>query len=138
MPESRIPIMMNDAQVRLISGVFDTLPFNEVDERLLEQAITNLRTFTVVGVMEQFDLTLLLLQKAFGWRDIRYVTTNVGENRRPTEMHSAEIIETVRRYNRYDAVLYEEARRLLAQQVKDAGPLFRLRLMAYRLSKIKP
>lgn len=135
--ESRIPIMMNDAQVRLISGVFDTLPFNEVDERLLEQAITNLRTFAVVGVMEQFDLTLLLLQKAFGWRDINYVTTNIGENRQPAEMHSAEIIETVRRYNRYDAMLYEEARRLLAQQVKDAGLLFRLRLMANRFSQNK-
>lgn len=131
--ESRIPLMMNNAQVRFISGVFETPYFDEVDESHLEQAIANLRTFVVVGVTEEFDLTLLLLQRAFGWGDIGYRSVNVGQNRRPTESHSAEIIETVQRYNRLDMALYDEAQRLLDEQVAAAGWSLRPRLWAFRL-----
>ncbi len=65
--ENGSPLMMNDGQVRLISGVFGAVPFGELNETHLEQAIANLRSFEVVGVTEKFDLTLLLLQQAFGW-----------------------------------------------------------------------
>jgi len=135
--ESGLPIMMNDGQVRLISGAYYDPPYGEVDESVLDQAIANLRTFTVVGVMEQFDLSLMLLQRAFGWRDIGYQISNVGENRRPAEAHSAEIIEAVRRYNRLDIKLYEEAKRLFRRQVRDAGLLFRLRYFYFRFHLYK-
>jgi len=119
--ENGSPLMMNNGQVRFISGVFGTVPFDEINEGHLATAIANLRTFEVVGLTEKFDLTLLLLQRAFGWRDISYRSVNVGENRRPTEAHSAEIIDAVRRANRLDLALYEEARRLFAGEVAAAG-----------------
>lgn len=131
--ESRHPLMMNDAQVRLISGAYETPPFGQVDESHLEQAIANLNRFEVVGVTEEFDLTLLLLQQKFGWQDIRYRSVNVGENRRPTEAHAPEIIEAVRRYNRLDIILYDAARQMLDERVAAAGWSLRRRLWAFRL-----
>lgn len=131
--ESRLPLMMNDAQVRLICGAFESPPFGEVDDGHLERAVANLHTFEMVGVTEAFDLTLLLLQRAFGWRHIGYRPVNVGDNRRPAEAQSAETLATIRRYNRLDAVLYEEARRLLAGKAAAAGPMLRPRLWAFRL-----
>lgn len=131
--ESRVPLMMNDAQVRFISGAFETPHFGEVDESHLEQAIINLSSFEAVGVTEAFDLTLLLLQGVFGWQDISYKSVNVGENRRPTDSHAPEIIDAVRRYNRLDMRLYDVARRLLDERVAAAGWSMRRRLWAFRL-----
>lgn len=131
--ENGSPLMMNDGQVRLISGVFGAVPFGELNETHLEQAIANLRSFEVVGVTEKFDLTLLLLQRAFGWRDISYRSVNIGENRRPTESHPADLIETVRRYNQLDIALYKEAQRLLAEKAAAVGPSLHWRLWAFRL-----
>jgi hypothetical protein len=134
--DSHIPVMMNECQVRLMSGVFDTVPFGEVDEAMLQQAICNLEKCDVVGVTEQFDRSLLLLQRAFGWQHIRYKLENVGENRRRADQLPAAGLETVRRYNAKDAILYEEACKLLDAQTRAAGITFPLRVAAFRLGHV--
>ncbi|MFO7663466.1 MAG: sulfotransferase family 2 domain-containing protein [Chloroflexota bacterium] len=136
--ESGIPIMMNDGQVRFISGVFETPLYDEVDDSMLQQAIANLDTFEVVGLTEQFDLTLILLQRAFGWKRIRYKPTNVGHNRVATAEHPPEIIEAVRRYNQLDLLLYDEAKRLLTQQAKAGGLALKARELAFQASRRIP
>lgn len=130
--ESRLALMMNDGQVRLFSAVWGDAPFDGVDDGLLATAAENLRSCAVVGVTEQFDLTLLLLQRAFGWRDIGYTRDNVGHNRLPAAALSPETLAAVRRYNQRDLALYEIARELLARQARAAGPLLPLRLAALR------
>ena len=135
---SGIPLMMNDGQVRLLSGVYADPPMGEVTEAMLATAIANLRACAVVGITEQFDLSLVLLQRAFGWRFIGYRPVNVGHNRPPTREISAETLEAVRHYNRMDALLYEEAQRLMAQQAADAGRTLGLRLMALNIQKKIP
>lgn len=136
--ESGVPIMMNDGQVRFISGSFDKPPYGEVGEDTLQQALANLRTCVVAGVTEQFDLTLMLLQQAFGWKHTRYKPTNVGQNRVPTEAHDPVILETVRRYNQLDQQLYDEAKRLLARQAEAGGQALRLRLLAFGVARRIP
>jgi hypothetical protein len=133
--DSGLALMMNDGQVRLLSGVWGDAPFDAIDDAILATAVENLRTCAVVGVTEQFDLALLLLQRTFGWRDIHYTRANVGHNRPPSAAHSPAMLAAVRRYNRRDLALYEEARRLLAQQARAAGPLLSLRLLAFRLAQ---
>ena len=136
--DTHIPLMMNDGQVRLLSGVFADAQMGEVTEDMLATAIANMRTCEVVGLTEQFDLSLALLQRAFGWRYIGYSPVNVGHNRPPVEAISLETLEAVRRYNRMDALLYEEAQRLLAQQAASAGRSLGLRLMALNFQKKIP
>ena len=136
--DSGIPLMMNDGQVRLLSGVYTDANMGEVTEAMLAVAIANLRSCEVVGLTEQFDLSLVLLQRAFGWRYVGYEPANVGHNRPPAEAISAETIEAVRHYNRMDARLYEEAQRLMAQQAASAGRSLGLRLAALNLQKKIP
>lgn len=136
--ESRTPLMMNDGQVRLLSGVFADAHMGEVTEDILATAIANLRSCEVVGITEQFDLSLVLLQRAFGWRYIGYKPVNVGHNRPPSREISGETLEAVRHYNRMDALLYEEAQRLLAQQAASAGRSLGLRLAALNIQKKIP
>lgn len=136
--DSGIPLMMNDGQVRLLSGVYTDANMGEVTEAMLAAAIANLRSCEVVGLTEQFDLSLVLLQRAFGWRYVGYEPVNVGHNRPPVEALSAETIEAIRHYNRMDALLYKEAQRLMAQQAASAGRSLGLRLAALKLQKKIP
>lgn len=137
--ESGIPLMMNDGQVRLLSGVYADPHMGEVTEAMLATAVANLRSCAVVGITEQFDLSLVLLQRAFGWRFIGYKRpVNVGHNRPPAREIDAEALEAVRHYNRMDALLYEEAQRLMAQQAADAGRTLGVRLMALNIQKKIP
>lgn len=136
--DSGIPLLLNDGQVRLMSGVYSGANMGEVTEDMLATAIANLRSCAVVGLTEEFDLSLVLLQRAFGWRFIGYRPVNVGHNRPPPEAVSAETIAAIRRYNRLDAILYEEGRRLLAQQAASAGRSLGWRLMNLNLQKKIP
>ncbi len=128
-------LMMNDGQVRLLSAVWGDAPFGGVDESMLAKAIANLRACDMVGVTEQFDRTLILLQREFGWRHIGYARANIGHNRPATKSLSAETIAAVRDCNQMDALLYEEARRLFAERVGDFGPSLGLRQMALDVRK---
>ena len=130
--ESRLALMMNDGQVRRLSAVWGEAPFDGVDEGMLARAAENLRACAVVGVTEQFDLSLLLLQRAFGWQDIAYTRDNVGHNRLPAAALSPATLAAVRRYNQRDLALYDVACEMLARQARAAGPLLRLRLAALR------
>lgn len=128
--DSGVALMMNDGQTRLLSAVWGEAPFDGVEEGMLARAVENLRSCAVVGLTEQFDLSLLLLQRAFGWRHIGYARANVGVDRPPSAALGAKTLEAVRRYNRLDLRLYDEARRLLGEQVARAGVGVRVRAWA--------
>ena len=55
----------NNTQCRFIAGVKDT---SIADERLLDMAKENLtKSFSVVGICERFEESLILISKTFGW-----------------------------------------------------------------------
>lgn len=121
-------------QTRLISGAWHTVPFGELDESVLQTAKENLqRTFSIVGLVERFDESLLLLQQQFGWRAVYYTRHNTATHRRRAA-HTAdqETLELVNRYNRLDRQLYRFAADLYARQIKDAGPHFPRRLRRFQ------
>ena len=74
-------LMLNDAQVRLVSGVWGDARYGEVNPAMLETAKKNLAGFfAVVGLTEQFDKTVLLLKETFQWQGaITYLRRNVSE-----------------------------------------------------------
>lgn len=122
-------------QTRLISGAWHTVPFGELDESVLQTAKENLqRTFSVVGLVERFDESLLLLQQQFGWRAVYYTRHNTATHRRRAAYTAAdqETLELVHRYNRLDRQLYQFAADLYARQIKDAGPRFHQRLKRFQ------
>ena len=58
----------NNTQCRFIAGVKDTAI---ADERLLDMAKENLtKSFSVVGICERFEESLILISKRFGWDNL--------------------------------------------------------------------
>jgi hypothetical protein len=100
----------------------------------LEVAKENFREhFAVVGLMERFDETLLLLRRAFGWRDIFYVPQNVSARRPRRDELPPNVLEAVVEANQVDVKLYQYVKTLFDEQVRRQGPSFKMEVWAFRL-----
>ena len=74
-------------------------------DEMLERAKRNIEGhFAVVGITERFDESLILLQRAFGWRRVSYVSANVARGERPEPSPGA--LQLIARHNRLDDELY--------------------------------
>jgi len=107
----------HNLQCRLIAGVKDTAISNE---RLLDMARQNLvKSFSVVGISERFEESLMLMAKTFDWEIPLYKNCKVSKAR-PQIGPSA--VEMIRDHNRLDVELYEFAKGLFEEslQKKDA------------------
>jgi hypothetical protein len=139
--ESKLPLMMNDGQVRLISGVWGEPAFGGVTEEMLEKAQKNLaRSFIVVGLTERFDQTLCLLKENLNWQqDITYQRLNVSRQGLAGRGLPAAAVDLIQRVNRQDIALYAYARELFKAQCAQRGPLFPWRVRMFQLTnKYKP
>jgi hypothetical protein len=87
----------------------------------LESAKKNLvERFAAVGLMEQFDASLLLMKEAFGWKTPYYQSENVSETPAP----SPEAIQIIHRRNQFDLQLYDFAKQRFNQRIHEAGLSF--------------
>lgn len=131
--KSKISIMTDNFQVRLISGVWDQYPYGECPREVLEQAKQNLQNkFAVVGLTEEFDKTLILLKRAFGWRHVYYMRQNVTKNRPQAASFSRQTLNVVREYNQLDLELYAFAKKLFAEEIKQQGLSFSVEAKTFR------
>jgi Galactose-3-O-sulfotransferase len=103
----------NNTQCRFIAGVKDTAVN---DERLLEIAKENLsKSFSVIGICERFEESLILISKTFGWEISTYQNHKVAKTRPKAEPRLADII---REHNRLDVELYEFGKRLFEESLR--------------------
>lgn len=122
-------------QTRLVSGVWNTVPFGLLGEDVLQQAKDNLRRhFAVAGLTERFDQSLLLLQQQFDWRVIFYTRHNRSAPglSRAGRTVDERTLKLVRHHNRLDNELYRFAAARLARQVAQGGPSFQQRLQRFQ------
>jgi hypothetical protein len=122
----RLNNMMDNGQTRMLAGTEQyKYPIGACAQELLEAAKRNLHeSFSVVGLTERFDETLLLLKRAYGWRNVRYVRQNVtGERPLQSDLPQA-TLDLVSKYNRLDLELYEYAAKLFEEQVREQGSQF--------------
>ena len=116
-------LLVDNGQTRLISGVWLDPAFGEITSHTFELAKANLsQHFSVVGLTERFDLSLLLLREIFNWQDIYYVRENVTKNSAPERALTADERETILSNNQWDTALYEYAQSLFEQQTAALGP----------------
>jgi hypothetical protein len=92
---SGMSIEVDNGQTRAIAGDTST-PFGQCTEEMLRRAKRNIEEyFSVAGLTERFDETLLLFREALGWTHLCYVRANVSPDRSssnlPTE--AAALIE---------------------------------------------
>lgn len=126
--------MMDNGQTRMLAGAqqYEYL-VGECTPELLEAAKRNLReNFSVVGLMERFDETLLLLKQAYGWGNLRYVRQNVTGSRPLQADLPPATLDLVAECNQLDLELYEYASTLFEEQVQEQGPGFARQLRLFQ------
>lgn len=126
-------IMLDNAQTRMLSGRWREAAFGECSSDHLAMAKQNLRDrFAVVGLVEHFDETLLLLQRTFGWRNVFYARQNVTRNHPPKGALPPATLALVAEVNQLDAELYRYAQALFKALIERQGPSFAAELVKFQ------
>jgi hypothetical protein len=129
-----LSLEFDNGQTRQLAGVTPAVGFGRCTAVMLEEAKRNLQNhFTVVGITERFDETLLLLKEAFGWRNLFYIKENIAHGLQARYVPSEDTLRRVRDQNSLDGELYDWVREALERQLAEQGILFRTRLAAFRM-----
>jgi galactose-3-O-sulfotransferase len=117
----------HNLQCRLIAGVKDTAIANE---RLLDMAKEHLtKSFSVVGICERFEESLMLMATTFGWEIPFYKNCKVSKAR---PQIGPGTVEMIRDHNRLDVELYEFGKGLFEESLQKKEAAVRERLAALR------
>jgi hypothetical protein len=128
-----VTLELRNEQTRLLAGDEWEDPQRVVTRAALELAKANLRThFRVVGLLEEFDASLLLLRRAFEWDLPFYVKENVTKEKPNDTSLDTETRRLVEDANCLDLELYEYARSLFDEQRRAAGDSFAAELLYFR------
>jgi len=119
----------NNTQCRFIAGVKDMAI---ADERLLDMAKENLiKSFSVVGICERFEESLILISEKFGWVLSPYENHKVAKIRPRVE---GKLVDLISAYNRLDVELYEFGKKLFEESLRKDEETVREGLLTLRSS----
>jgi hypothetical protein len=112
----------------MIAGVKDVDSMG--DERLLDMAKEHLtNAFSVVGICERFEESLMLMATTFDWEIPFYKNRKVSRTRPQV---SPETVEMIRDHNRLDVELYEFSKSLFEESLQKKEAVVREGLAALR------
>jgi hypothetical protein len=112
---SGLSLETDNSQVRALAGD-TTTPFGGCGPQMLELAVRHLdERFSVVGLTERFDESVVLMGRAFGWHRLRYYEANVAPAAR--EPIPAAVLDLIRSQNALDIDLYAWARKRLDETI---------------------
>ena len=131
--ESGLSDELDNGQTRLLSGIGQSVAFGGCTPEMLETAKKNIREhFSMVGLSERFDETLLLMKNMFGWKTPYYQKINVGRQKMPREKISEDTLAAIRKYNEWDIRLYAYAKERFAEVLAGQPPSFRKELRNFQ------
>ena len=137
---SGISWAQSNGQTCLISGIEETMlgtsygNYGHLSPYVLEVAKKNLQDyFTVVGLSERFDESLLLLKRTFGWKNIQYTKQNVNRKRLRKAEIPNDTLRLIEKYNELDIELYNFAKQLFERQIYQQGFSFKKELRVFKL-----
>lgn len=97
----------------------------ECNREMLDRAKRNLReNCAVVGIVEEFDRTLLLLKKTFGWNNVFYKVKNKNKQRPSKNAISQVTLSLIEEKNKLDLELYQYATEIFHSLVKNQDNSF--------------
>ncbi|MDZ7846380.1 MAG: hypothetical protein U5L96_06245 [Owenweeksia sp.] len=103
-------------QTRFISGIDNLYGREEEALKLAGQHLQN--DFELIGLTEEFDLSLLMLGRAMQWKICYYVRGNTGIARQAKPAPSKRELSELRQILAPDIALYQEARQLFEVQTQ--------------------
>lgn len=119
---------MDNGQTRLLageSGLYDRVPFGKCTTNLLETAKKNMsRQMGVVGLTEEFDASLLLIQRLCGWSTPYYRSHNITPQRPRRADIAPEALRAIEERTVLDRQLYDYGVQLFRERVAAQGPGF--------------
>lgn len=130
-------------QTRWVAGCvdFDSVmpPYEDLPANALDLAKENIKNFfSVCGLIERFDESLLLMQKILGWKNIYYMRRNVGKRRPSEEQSPVATLRLIEKYEEKDLELCEYAGKRLTEMLNthciDGEQISKFRVMNRRLS----
>jgi len=93
---------IHNAQVRWISGLE-----HGTENEMLEIALKNIQThFSFVGLLEQYNISLLLLSKIYNWGIPYYKQKNKGAYNRSNKFIEQKTLDLISKKNSADLALY--------------------------------
>lgn len=111
---SNIAINVSNIQTRLIAGVNEPILKRhprKITENDLNIAKKNLNNFQAFGLLEYFDLSILLFQKKLNWKNnILYTRQNTNKKKLEKEKINKSTIKLIIKRNKHDIALYEYAK----------------------------
>jgi Galactose-3-O-sulfotransferase len=124
---------LDNGQTRRLAGI--NPPFGQCTTAMLERAKHNLSEhFSVVGLTERFDETIVLFSRVLGWELEHYnPSRQVNPHRLSSSDLSAGVIDAVGERNSLDVELHAFAAELFEAQVERQGSTFQDALAAFKL-----
>jgi hypothetical protein len=106
------------------------------DQETLERAKANLKNhFKVVGFVDKFDETCILLKKKLGWNiSSFYARKNVSKHRNLINDISKETLSLIHQFNELDIQLYDYAQEMFQEMINQQGDAFREDLSNFKLA----
>lgn len=133
---------IHNAQVRWISGLE-----HGTEEEMLETALKNIeKHFSFVGILEQYDVSLLMLSKIYGWGIPYYKQKNKGTYNVGKKTIEKRTLDLIAEKNVVDLKLYSVIKQgFLNKKSKIKFLTYKLRLIkfiskfqsSYKVNKIK-
>jgi hypothetical protein len=129
---------LDNGQLRYVAGL-GHLPCGAIGAKHLEQARRILSEhYAVVGLVERFDESVLLMRRELGWRPPIYQRTNIGRNRPPQTPLSENDRAALREANVWEWELYRHAGELLDAAVAAGESGFTKELISFRAVNALP
>jgi len=114
---------LNNDQTKIIAGIPKKSPI-QLDE-MLRIAKNNIdKEFLAVGVLEEFNKTLLMLKKHLDLQNIFYGIRNQTIERPQQEQISNRTLQIINENNYADIELYDHVKKTFAEAIKNEGPRF--------------
>ena len=124
---------LDNQMVRSIAGSGAGGKNEEADAERFRQAKENLnKYFGVVGLVEYFDKSILLMKQHFGWGDVSYQKRNVSSNRPAKEDLPVSLREEIEERNHWDRKLYEYGEQQLNRKLNKSDLRLELRWLQFR------
>jgi len=137
---SGISTDLDNGQTRRLSGVSAgrllgsrIISFGNCDPSLLKVAKENLlKYFSVVGISEKFDESLLRIKQTLDWNNCFYVKKNVTRNRILSQDIPKNTLNEIRKHNQLDLELYQYWNIFFTENITNQGALFATELENFR------
>ena len=126
---------LDNAMVRILSNHLYDIPFGACNEDMLNLAKSNLvQFFSVIGLLERFDESVLLMKIKLGWKKYPvYHKKNVTRKNQGKKAVDNELINHIRQRNSLDWELYLFATTLFEKELASVSQKIEHELKYFRI-----